>query len=155
MKVLFVCTGNICRSPSGEVVLRTLAAAAGVALEVDSAGTSACHEGEGADRRSAEAALKRGYDLSGHRSRALRPSDFERYDLLLAMDRGHYAFLKEEARPEQREKVRLFLPEYAPSAGLSDVPDPYYGGVRGFEHVLDLLEEGCRNLLAEIRGERG
>lgn len=150
VKVLFVCTGNICRSPTGEAVLRRMARDAGVELEIDSAGTSACHEGEGADRRSAEVAARRGYDLSPHRSRALRPSDFAEYDLLLAMDRGHFEFMKEEARPEQRSKIRLFLPEFAPTSGLRDVPDPYYGGPNGFEHVLDLLEDGCRNLLAEI-----
>lgn len=150
MKVLFVCTGNICRSPTGEAVLRKMAEDAGVALEIDSAGTSACHEGEGADRRSSQVAHTRGYDLSGHRSRALRPADFGNYDLLLAMDRSHYDFMLEEARPEQKTKIKLFLPEYAPASGVRDVPDPYYGGERGFEDVLDLLEEGCRNLLGQL-----
>ncbi|MEN9354511.1 MAG: hypothetical protein RL318_1836 [Fibrobacterota bacterium] len=150
VKVLFVCTGNICRSPSGEAVLRQMAKAAGVPLEVDSAGTSAYHEGEGADMRSSLAARNRGYDLSVHRSRALRPGDFSEYDLLLAMDRSHYEFMLEEALPEQKAKIKLFLPEYAPERGVRDVPDPYYGGEHGFENVLDLLEEGCRNLLAEI-----
>lgn len=154
MKILFVCTGNICRSPSGEAVLRHMAKAAGIALEVDSAGTSAYHEGEGADKRSSLAARNRGYDLSCHRSRALRPTDFEAYDLLLAMDRSHFDFMLEEARPEQKAKVKLFLPEYAPTTGVRDVPDPYYGGEHGFENVLDLLEEGCRNLLAEISTPR-
>jgi protein-tyrosine phosphatase len=154
VKVLFVCTGNICRSPTGEAVLRKLARDAGVAVEVDSAGISAYHEGEGADRRSSQAAALRGYDLSGHRSRALRPGDFQEYDLLLAMDRSHYEFMREEAPASERSKVRFFLPEYAPEAGVRDVPDPYYGGANGFETVLDLLETGCRRLLEELSAKR-
>jgi len=153
MNVLFVCTGNICRSPTGEAVLRAVALKEGIDLTVASVGTSTWHEGEGADQRSAAAAKARGYDLSRHRSRALKPQDFQDHDLLLAMDTSHQMHLLQMAagHPERAQKIRLFLPEYAPACGLRDVPDPYYGGPNGFEEVLDLLEAGCRGLLQEVR----
>jgi len=153
MKVLFVCTGNICRSPTGEYVLRELARQAGIDMTVASVGISAWHEGEGADIRSSKAARARGYDLSRHRSRALQLRDFQDYDLLLAMDASHQKHLLQMANgnPEHIHKIRLFLPEYAPACGLRDVPDPYYGGPNGFDEVLDLIEAGCRKLLQEVR----
>lgn len=147
MRILFVCTGNICRSPTAEGVLRARAAARGLdGLKVDSAGTHGYHVGEPPDRRSIEAAARRGYDLSGLRARRLRPSDYDDFDLLLAMDRGHLRTLRDGSPSGEHSRLRLFLER--------DVPDPYYGAAGGFEEVLDLIESGCDRLLAEIRTER-
>ncbi len=150
MKILFVCTGNICRSPTGEAVLRQLAARSGRSLTVASAGISSWHEGQGADARATAAAAERGYDLSPHHARAVRTSDFRDFDLILAMDRSHFEALNHMAPADATAKIELFLPNYAPESGLSDMPDPYYGGAHGFEEVLDLTEAGCRKLLAEL-----
>lgn len=147
MRILFVCTGNICRSPTAEGVLRARAAARGLdGLTVDSAGTHGYHVGEPPDRRSIEAAARRGYDLSGLRARRLRPSDYDDFDLLLAMDRGHLRILRDGCPSGEHSRLRLFLEH--------DVPDPYYGAAGGFEEVLDLIESGCDRLLAEIRVKR-
>lgn len=147
MRILFVCTGNICRSPTAEGVLRARAAAGGYeGLLVDSAGTQGYHVGSPPDPRSIEAAARRGYDLSGLRARRLRPADFDDFDLLLAMDRGHLRALRSGCPPESQTRLRLFLER--------DVPDPYYGGAEGFEEVLDLIESGCDRLLAEMRVKR-
>ena len=142
--VLFVCTGNICRSPTAEGVLRQLAAKEGIELHVASAGTGDWHVGSPPDERAQHHAKGRGYDLSAQRARQVRESDFEEFDLVLAMDRGHLRALERMAPPEARHKVRLFI------AGR-DVPDPYYGGPQGFEHVLDLVEAACRDLLQELK----
>jgi protein-tyrosine phosphatase len=155
VKILFVCLGNICRSPTAEGVVRTLAAreAPELAIEVDSAGTAAYHTGEPPDPRTRQAAARRGYDLTRQRARIVEPADFERFDLILAMDRENLRVLRQRAPAQARERLRLFL-EFAPEAGPQDVPDPYYGGPNGFEEVLDLVEAAARGLLAHLR-QRG
>jgi len=152
MKILFVCLGNICRSPSAEAVLREIAAreAPELSIEVDSAGTAGYHIGDAPDSRSQAAALRRGYDMTPLRARVVEPADFERFDLLLAMDENNFAVLRQRAPAQYRERVRLFL-DFAPDCGMSEVPDPYYGGPTGFEHVLDLVEEASRGLLMHLR----
>ncbi len=152
MRILFVCLGNICRSPTAEVVFRTLAAreAPELTLEVDSAGTAGYHVGEPPDPRTREAAFRRGYDLSELRARVVEPQDFDRFDLILAMDRDNFDVLRRRAPRHAHERVRLFL-EFAPDAGSTNVPDPYYGGPNGFEEVLDLVEEAARGLLNHLR----
>lgn len=150
--VLFVCTGNICRSPTADGVFRRLVREAGLEAEVrvDSAGTHDYHVGEPPDERAQAHALRRGYDLSALRARQVAGEDFDRFDLVLAMDRGHLRILKRLAPPEHHHKLRLFM-EYATSLRRDDVPDPYYGGSRGFEEVLDMIEDAARGLLAELR----
>jgi protein-tyrosine phosphatase len=123
----------------------------GVGLEVDSAGTDAWHVGEGADPRSSRHAALRGYDLSGHRARAVTVTDFERFDLLLAMDRSNLGRLMAACPEPHRHKVRLVL-DFALEASEREVPDPYREGLRGFEHVLDLLEDACRGLIDAVEG---
>ena len=152
MRILFVCLGNICRSPTAEVVFRAVAArqAPEMVLEIDSAGTAGYHVGELPDRRTREAAARRGYDLSALRARVIEPRDFERFDLILAMDRENLRALERRAPAHARERLRLFL-EFAPEAGISEVPDPYYGGPNGFEDVLDLIEAAARGLLEHLR----
>jgi protein-tyrosine phosphatase len=144
MKVLFVCTGNICRSPTAEGVLRELSKQQGVSLHVESRGTHDYHVGEPPDERAQHHAKRRGYDLSRQRARHVSTGDFEAFDLIVAMDRGHLRLLQRACPPQHREKLRLLLAD-------RDVPDPYYGGPDGFEQVLDLVEAACRDLLAEIR----
>jgi protein-tyrosine phosphatase len=153
VRVLFVCLGNICRSPTAEGVLRVLAAreAPDLMLEVDSAGTAGYHIGEPPDPRTRAAAARRGYDLSTQRARVVEPADFERFDLILAMDRENLRVLRRRAPAGAHERLRLFL-EFAPQAAdPEDVPDPYYGGPNGFEQVLDLVESASRGLLAHLR----
>jgi protein-tyrosine phosphatase len=132
-------------------VLRELARreAAGVVLEVDSAGTHGYHAGDPPDERAIVAARRRGYELSALRARIIAPVDFERFDLVVAMDEEVHARLLRLAPAAQAARVRLFL-EFAPRLGRRDVPDPYYGGPAGFEDVLDLVEEGARGLLAML-----
>lgn len=150
--VLFVCTGNICRSPTGEGVFRALLERQGLSEQffIDSAGTSGWHVGEPPDRRSQAAALERGIDLSQQSSRRLTAADFDRFDYLLAMDRGHHQAMLRMAPPGRENRVHLFL-SFANLPDIQDVPDPYYGGVHGFSHVLDLVQTGCDALLAHIR----
>ncbi|HET7757332.1 MAG TPA: low molecular weight protein-tyrosine-phosphatase [Steroidobacteraceae bacterium] len=152
MKILFVCLGNICRSPTAEGVLRALAAreAPELILEVDSAGTAGYHIGEPPDLRTRQAAARRGYDLGSLRARIVEPGDFERFDLILAMDRENLQVLRRRAPAHTHERLRLFL-EFAPDAEPAEVPDPYYGGPNGFEEVLDLVEAASRGLLAHLR----
>lgn len=152
IRVLFVCSGNICRSPSAEGVFRALIAKQGLSgrIETDSAGTGDWHAGEPPDERSQEAALRRGIDLSGIRARQVVGEDFARFDVILAMDNGHLRHLMRMAPPTAKGRVRLFL-DYAPGATGRDVPDPYFGGGAGFDRVLDLIEAGCAGLLAELR----
>ena len=155
IRVLFVCMGNICRSPTAEGVFRDLLRQAGLAQQVrtDSAGTHAYHIGEPPDRRTQAAALRRGVDLSDLRARKVTRSDFEHFDYVLAMDVQNHASLRELCPPERADRLRLFL-EFA-DGPVREVPDPYYGGARGFEQVLDLVEEGARGLLAHIRATHG
>ena len=152
-RILFVCLGNICRSPTAEAVMRGVLHDRGLAdrVEVDSAGTIAYHAGEAADARMQRAAAERGYSLDSI-SRKVEPGDFREFDLLIAMDRSNHGDLKAMAPPGTEDRIRMlsdFLPEDAPR----DVPDPYYGGAQGFERVLDLIEEACPRILEEVLGE--
>lgn len=139
--VLFVCTGNICRSPTADGVLRQLAPR----LTVDSAGTHAYHVGEAPDKRSQTVAKARGYDLSTLRARKVKTADFHDFDLILAMDRGHYEIL-ELMRPANAKATLALFCEYA-GLGKRCVPDPYYGGPKDFEECFNLIEQGCKALL--------
>ncbi len=152
MRILFVCLGNICRSPTAEAVVRSIAAleAPELDLELDSAGTSGYHIGNPPDPRMCAAAARRGYSLEALRARVVEPGDFDRFDLILAMDRENLAVLHRRAPEPARERVRLFL-EFAPQAEPQEVPDPYYGGPNGFEEVLDLIESAARGLLTHLR----
>jgi protein-tyrosine phosphatase len=144
VRILFVCMGNICRSPTAEGVMRRLIADEGLDIEVDSAGTGGWHAGEPPDERATIAAQRRGVTLEGA-ARQVKESDFRRFDVLVAMDRGNLRDLLDLAPDEEaREKVRPLVPD-------ADVPDPYYGGDRGFETVLDMVESACRELLDELR----
>jgi protein-tyrosine phosphatase len=148
-RVLFVCMGNICRSPTAEAVVRDFARreAGALALELDSAGTHGFHAGDPPDERAIEAARRRGIDMRGLRARKVEALDFERFDLVLAMDEVVYSRLEGLAPHGLAGRLRLFL-DYAPELGRRDVPDPYYGGPAGFEEVLDLVEAGARGLNA-------
>lgn len=144
LRILFVCTGNICRSPMAEGVMRTLLQKAGMdkLVEVDSAGTHGYHIGESPDPRTRQAALARGYDLSTLRARKVAPEDFARFDYVLAMDTGHLRLLRRACPPEHHRKLSLFM--------HCDVPDPYYGSAQDFEHVLALTEEGARAWMTRL-----
>jgi len=150
--VLFVCTGNICRSPTAEGIFRKLVADAGMSESIvaDSAGTHDYHVGEPPDPRSREAAAERGYDLSALRARRVERADFDRFDLIVAMDRGHLGALSRMAHPANTGKLKLMM-SYAKSFRQSDVPDPYYGGPEDFKRVLDMLEDAARGLLESLR----
>ncbi len=156
MKVLFVCMGNICRSPTAQGLFLQLLRERGLAerVQVDSAGTHAYHVGKPPDARAQEAALRRGVDLSTLRARKVRPADFAIYDYVLAMDRANLDDLREICPPGQEHKLHLFM-EFAPHLPYREVPDPYYGGPSGFERVMDLAEEAARGLLAEIQRRLG
>lgn len=155
-RVLMVCMGNICRSPTAEGVLRQRLDAAGLAerIAVDSAGTYGGHVGDAPDPRAQRHAARRGYDLSRQRARQVRPEDFERFGLVLAMDEDNLAAL-ERVRPSGVGDVRLLM-SFAGSGNLPRaVPDPYYGGPEGFEHVLDLVEAACDGLVEHLRRQQG
>jgi protein-tyrosine phosphatase len=151
MRVLFICMGNICRSPSAAGVFRQVLAARAPHLnvQVDSAGTHDYHVGESPDRRAIEAARRRGIDLSGLSARQVAPIDFEHFDYVLAMDRQNFATLLDRAPIQYRERIRLFM-DFAPDAYTREVPDPYYGNANGFEEVLDLLEQASEGLVREL-----
>ena len=150
--VLFVCMGNICRSPTAEGIFRKMVSDAGLEdyIETDSAGTHAYHEGSQPDRRAQAAAKERGYALSDLRSRPVNEDDFVRFDYIIAMDRENLEILREHAGDDHRKKVRLFLDFVAGRTG-EEVPDPYYGGSAGFQRVLDLVEEASEALLKTLR----
>ncbi|MDF9620718.1 low molecular weight phosphotyrosine protein phosphatase [Pseudomonas entomophila] len=152
MRVLFVCLGNICRSPTAEGVLRHQLDAAGLAdvVQVASAGTGDWHVGKAPDSRTCKAALVRGYDLSGQRAQQVKAEHFAEYDLVLAMDKSNLRNLQALRPHNAKGELDLFLRRYG--AALDEVPDPYYGGVEGFEQVLDLIEAACRELVVEIKG---
>ena len=151
-RVLFVCMGNICRSPTAEGVFRKLLAerAPELDVQVDSAGTHAYHIGHPPDVRAQRAAALRGIDLSTQRARRVTEQDFEHFELLLAMDELNRAALLEICPVEYRGRVRLLL-EFAPQVGRLEVPDPYYGASNGFEYVLDLVEEAAVGVLEHLR----
>ena len=151
IRLLFVCMGNICRSPTAEGVFRKLhkELAPDFHIEVDSAGTHAYHIGDAPDPRSQAAALQRGVDISGHRGRQARPQDFHDFDYVIAMDSENLRRLQALRPKDAKAELKLLL-EYA-DAGVTDVPDPYYGGDGGFVRVLYLVEPGGRGLLAHIR----
>lgn len=148
--ILFVCWGNICRSPAAENVMRQLLENADCPqILCDSAGTLDAHAGNSPDPRMSAAGKRRGLPMTG-RARGVRREDFENFDLIIAMDQANRSDLQTIApNPEAMEKVRLFC-EYCRNHDDSEVPDPYYGGPKGFEHVLDLLEDGCEGLLKDI-----
>lgn len=148
--ILFVCMGNICRSPTAEGVFRVRAEAAGLQLDIDSAGTHAYHVGNAPDARSTRHAAARGYDLSSQRARQFDTSDFERFDYVLAMDHDNLAILRRACPPQHRHKVKLFM-EYASRSGSDVVPDHYYGGANGFDLVLDYVEDAADGLIAVLR----
>jgi protein-tyrosine phosphatase len=152
VKVLFVCMGNICRSPTAEGVFRKLVEETGYAdhIEIDSAGTHAYHVGAPPDARAQDAARRRGIDLSRLRGRQATSQDMVRFDYVLAMDPENAAHLLALSPPAHAHKIKLFL-EYASRSTERTVPDPYYGGVSGFDRVLDLIEDAAEGLLADIR----
>jgi protein-tyrosine phosphatase len=151
-RILFVCMGNICRSPTAEGVFRHLVAveAPELGVLVDSAGTHAYHIGEQPDPRAQRAAARRGFDLSALRARRVVPEDFERFDLVLAMDELNVALLQDQCPEAHQDRIQLFL-DYAPELERRDVPDPYYGGTNGFEYVLDLVEAASRRLISHLQ----
>jgi protein-tyrosine phosphatase len=152
--VLVVCTGNICRSPTGEGVLRHLAEKRGLAdrIRVASAGTHDYHVGEAPDPRTLKHAAKRGYDFSAQRAAQVTARDFAEFDYVLAMDRGHLRILRGLQPPGSKAKLGLFLEASGKWKG-EDVPDPYYGGVEGFEQVLDMVEEAAARWLDRFEAE--
>lgn len=155
VKVLFVCMGNICRSPTAEGVFRHLVKQAGLddKIQIDSAGTHAYHVGEPPDARATAAAMNRRIDLTDQRARKVQREDFDRFDYILAMDQGNYADLQYLVGHDgQHPKLFLFL-DFAHNPGTREVPDPYYGGADGFEHVLDLVQSASEGLLAHILKE--
>ncbi len=152
IRVLFVCTGNICRSPTAEGAFRALVEQADLTgrIEADSAGTIAYHEGEPPDARTQETALERGIDLSGQKARQIRNEDFLSYDYLVALDVSHHTRLAEICPDGEEHRICLLM-EFAPHYGISDVPDPYYGATGGFDRVFDMVQAGAAGLLEEIR----
>ncbi|MCC2603750.1 low molecular weight protein-tyrosine-phosphatase [Planctobacterium marinum] len=148
-KVLFVCLGNICRSPTAEAVFKKMAKEAGLKVEIDSAGTIATHTGEAPDSRSMEHGKKRGYSFHGQFSRKVKQSDFQYFDHIFAMDKSNLRDLLAQCPQEFQHKVQLFLtlsgdPE-------QEVPDPYYGGDAGFERVLELVENASTALITQLK----
>ncbi len=152
MRILFVCLGNICRSPTAEGVFRHKLQEAGLLgqVEVDSAGTGDWHIGKAADTRTRRTAQLRGYDLSQLRGRQVSAMDFQAFDLILAMDQSNLKHLKTMQPANAKAELDLFLRRYA--LALDEVPDPYYGGEDGFEQVLDLIEQASDALLNEVQG---
>src|SRR5688572_23813823 len=153
IRVLMVCTGNICRSPTAEGVLRRKLVDAGLAdrVVVESAGMVDYHAGSPPDHRAQQSALRRGYDLSKQRARRLRPADFEAFDLLLAMDTDHLDRLLDSCPGPLADRIKLLM-DYSPTRPRgTSVPDPYYGAPAGFERVLDMIEEACEGLLQDLR----
>lgn len=151
MKILFVCLGNICRSPMGETVFRKMAENESIAyqLEIDSAGTANYHTGKLADERMRKHAKRRGYQITSI-ARQITKDDFENFDMIVAMDMSNYNDLHRICPPEDLYKI-VKLTDYCKDYDLEGVPDPYYGGAEGFEYVIDILEDGCSNLLMKIK----
>lgn len=153
MKILFVCMGNICRSPAGEIVFRHLVAEAKLTdkVTIDSAGTIGFHTGKGPDARMSETLRKRNYTITGS-SRKITSDDLQAFDLILAMDHDNYEDIMQlaESTPDTTAEIKLFT-DYCTEHDDTFVPDPYYGGQDGFEYVADLMEDGCQKLLSEIK----
>lgn len=156
VSVLFVCMGNICRSPTAQGVFEKLIQRQQLTqrIQVDSAGTHAYHIGEPPDSRSQAAALARGIDLSVQRARRIEAMDFESFDYILAMDQANLRDLLRQAKPPAHERIHLFM-RFASRWNTDEVPDPYYGGSHGFERVLDMAEDAAEGLLEHIRREHG
>ncbi len=152
IKVLFVCMGNICRSPTAEAAFTKLVQQTDLQnkITIDSAGTHAYHIDEPPDLRSQQAARQRGMNMSHLRARQVTKEDFDKFDYILAMDSSNYAILKEMCPRGKEHKLSMFL-DFAPDLNAIEVPDPYYGGSQGFEHVLDLVEAASKGLLDDIR----
>lgn len=154
MKVLMVCLGNICRSPIAEGILRQRVKELGLDVETDSAGTAAFHVGEAPDTRMIKAAKANGIDISDLRARQFLKADFKHFDLIYAMDKSNYDNILNLAEKDtDREKVRMILNETSPGS-QAEVPDPYYGGEEGFQHVIDLLDEAMHHVMNRINEER-
>lgn len=155
-KVLFVCMGNICRSPTAEGVFRHIVAQQGLShlIDTDSAGTHAYHVGETPDRRAQATAISRGLDISDLRARRVSLSDFSDFDYVIAMDKDNHSILLGESPAELHEKIYMFL-DFAPDLNIREVPDPYYGGQKGFENVFDMVEAASRGLLEDIKIKKG
>ncbi|MEL0037137.1 MAG: low molecular weight protein-tyrosine-phosphatase [Gammaproteobacteria bacterium] len=152
IKVLFVCMGNICRSPTAHGILQKLVEEEGLAEQiiVDSAGTISYHAGEAPDRRSAQTAMSHGIDINYQRSRQITPADYEEQDYILAMDFDNLRHLQQECPPEWQSKLYLLL-KFHPDEFLDEVPDPYYGGESGFEMVYQMVDIACRQLLKHLK----
>jgi protein-tyrosine phosphatase len=152
LSILFVCMGNICRSPTAHGVFRHKVAQAGLAevVRVDSAGTHNYHPGSAPDDRSISHALKRGYDLQDLRARQITDLDFDAHDLVLAMDWDNLALVQHQCPPQHQRKVKRFI-EFCLELNAQEVPDPYYGGASGFEHVLDVVEDASNGLLVHVQ----
>jgi len=155
VSILFVCMGNICRSPTAEGVFRHKVLDAGLEdkIHIDSAGTIAYHVGHPPDPRAQKAALKRGFDLSSQRARKVTSSDFEAFDFVLAMDSDNHYELEVICPPGYEDRLHMFL-KFAQNSGVTDVPDPYYGGGNGFETVLDLIEDASEGLLKHLKQQK-
>jgi len=153
VKVLFVCLGNICRSPTAHAVFRHKVKEAGLKVETESAGTSACHEGSKPDNRSVSVGKEKGYDFSRIFSRKVKPGDFGYYDLILAMDKDNQANLINICPSEFRHKVKLMLEFSNSFSDYEEVPDPYYGGGSGFKLVLELIEDASDGLIEHLKQE--
>jgi protein-tyrosine phosphatase len=152
LRILFVCMGNICRSPTAEGVARNIIENSELKeiVHVDSAGTHAYHTGEAPDPRARRAAAKRGVDLGRLRARQVEVEDFERFDLILAMDRENLLSLESYCPPDKRHKIELFM-RYARRFEAEEVPDPYFGGEDGFNMVLDMVEDAAQGLVETLR----
>tara|TARA_R110002126_G_scaffold163858_1_gene311747 strand:+ start:12616 stop:13083 length:468 start_codon:yes stop_codon:yes gene_type:complete len=150
-KLLLVCLGNICRSPTAHAVLRAKATQRNLQINIDSAGTSASHKGDVPDNRSVRAGNARGYDFKGLYSRPVYQEDFADFDLILAMDNDNLAELTRRCPAEYQAKLQLFLTFHPQYPAISEVPDPYYSGSQGFELVLNLIEEASEQLLNKLQ----
>ena len=155
-RILMVCTGNICRSPAAEGVLRTKLQAAGLAGQVlvDSAGTQGYHTSEAPDPRAVRSAAQRGYDIAKLSARPMRAEDFVAFDWVLAMDQGHLDWLRKRVPPGFAGTLCLIMDFARRHPGVTEVPDPYFGGPAGFEHVLDLLEDACEGVADRLAAEQ-
>lgn len=156
IKILFVCMGNICRSPTADAVFRHFVKEAGFdhMIDVDSAGTHAYHIGDPPDHRAQHTALQRGYKMHDLRARAVQPKDFEEFDYILAMDKENLTLLQQRSPQQHISKIQLFM-LYGKNTDVDiEVPDPYFGGQQGFEVVLDMVEEASKGLLAHLRNNK-